>query len=158
MNDSAIRTPPVSARVPIPLLIKCGWVLMVIWAVTIYATAAVVLVGATMDAIVNGLGPIGAVARDDIVEASGFIVFAAVSGPFAWGVWKERSWTREVAMAFWIGLALIVVAGMFLDPRSDDVRTLLYVLICAGIAVWCFYRKRNVVLYYDELKARERGA
>jgi CHASE2 domain-containing sensor protein len=157
VSDSADRAPLVSGRVPIPLLIKCGWAFMGLWAGTMYITAGVVLFGAAIDAIANGLAPIR-MTRDDILDASGFIVFAAVSGPFAWGVWKERSWTREAVMAFWSCLVLIVVAGMFLQPHSDDARTLLYVLICAGFAVWYFYGKRNVVLYYDELRVRARGA
>lgn len=157
MTDSIVHSPRPGGRVPIPLLIKCGWAFMAFWAGTMYVTAAVLLVGATVDAIVNGMGPTS-VTRDDIVLVFGFLVFAAVSGPFAWGVWKQRSWTREVAIAFWVGLVLTVVTGMILTPHSDDVRTLLYVLSCAGVAVWYFYRKRNVVLYYDELEARGRGA
>ena len=130
---------------------------MAIWAVTMYLTAALVLVGATINVIVNGLGRTS-VTRDDMLYASYFTVFAAVSGPFAWGVWKERSWTREVAMAFWIGLVLVALAGMVLQPHSDDMRALLYLLIGAGSAAWYFYRKRSVVVYYDELRARRRGA
>jgi len=130
---------------------------MAIWAVTMYLTAAVVLVGAAIDAIINGLGPLG-VTGDVFLFASGFVVFAAISGPFAWGVWKERPWTREAAMAFWVGLVLVQVGGMILEPHSDDVRALLYLLSGGAIAVWYFYRKRNVVLYYDELEARGRGA
>jgi hypothetical protein len=124
-----------------------------------YVTAVVVLFGATLDAIVNGLGA-GSFpgTRDDLLLIFWFIVFAAVSGPFAWGVWKERAWTREAAMAFWIGWVLVVVAGMILEPHSDDARMLLYGLIGTGTAGWYFYRKRNVVLYYDELTVRGRGA
>ena len=153
-------TPPVLTRASVPLLIKCGWAFMAIWAVTMYLTSAVVLVGATIDAFINGLGPtsVTGVTRDFMLDASAFIVFAAVSGPFAWGVWKERSWTREVAMAFWIGLVLVALAGMVLQPHSDDMRALLYLLIGAGSAAWYFYRKRSVVVYYDELRARRRGA
>ena len=159
MSDSAVRTPRVSTRVPIPLLIKCGWAFMALWAGTMYVTTVVVLFGATIGAIVNGLesGSFRGTS-DDILLTSWFILFAAVSGPFAWGVWKERAWTREAAMAFWIGLVLIVVAGMILEPHSDDARMLLYGLIGAGTAGWYFYRKRNVVLYYDELTVRGRGA
>ncbi len=47
---------------------------------------------------------------------------------------------------------------MILEPHSDDARTLLYGLIGAGTAGWYFYWKRNVVLYYDELSVRGRGA
>jgi hypothetical protein len=159
VSDSAVRTPRVSGRVAIPLLIKCAWVFMAVWAGTIYVTAVVVLIGATIDAIVNGLGS-GSLngTRDDLLLAFWFTLFGAVSGPFAWGVWKERAWTREAAMAFWIGWGLIVVAGMILEPHSDDTRTLLYGLIGAVTAGWYFYRKRNVVLYYEELSVRGRGA
>ena len=159
MSGSAVPTPRVSSRVPIPLLIKCGWAFMAIWAVTMYVTAAVVLVGATIDAIVNGLGPTR-VTRGVIVDVSGFILFAAVSGPFAWGVWKERPWTREVAMAFWVCAVLISVAQVILEPTqlAQDARGILWPLIWAAMAVWYFYRKRDVVRYYDDLRARERGA
>lgn len=157
LSDTVVRTPRVPSRVPIPLLIKCGWVFMVIWAVTIYVTAAVVLVGAAIDVIVNGVGPMRGT-EGDFLTVFVFVVFAASSGPFAWGVWTERPWTREVAMAFWVGLSLAQAAGIVLEPHSDDARALLYLLSGGAIAVWYFYRKRNVVLYYDELEARGRSA
>ena len=159
VSDSAVRAPRVPGRIPIPFLIKCGWAFMALWAVTMYVTAAFVLVGATIDAIVNGLPPTR-VTKDDILLGSGFILFAAVSGPFAWGVWKERPWTRETAMAFWVGMVLIAVAQAILKPipSLEDVREILWTLIGAATAAWYFYRQQDVVLYYKELAARERGA
>ena len=160
MRDSAVRAAHASSRVPIPLLVKCGWALTAIWAVTMYVTAAVVLIGAAIDAVVNGLPPTSPPTKDDILLGSGFILFAAVSGAFTWGVWKQRAWTREVAMAFWVLLLPILLAEVILEPAqfSRDVRGILTTVILAAIAVWYFYWKRNVVLYYDELKSRERGA
>ena len=157
VKDAAVGTPRVVSRVPIPFLIKCGCAFMALWAVTMYVTAAVVLVGAAIDAVLNGVRPVGVIG-DELLGASWFTLLMVVSGPFAWGVWKERAWTRHVAMAFWIGWMLIVMGGMILEPHSDDARMLLYGLICACIAVWYFYRKPSVVLYYDQLRARGRGA
>jgi len=159
VTDSIVHTPRVPSRLPIPLLIKCGWALMALYGLT----AVVLLSFAAVDAVAHGTFTIASLRTpvEEWLVAAPYIVLAALSGPFVWGVWKERPWTREVAMAFWICWVLMVVAATIVDP-PERTKGLLWLLFWAIVppvpAVLYFYGKRNVVLYYDELRVRGRGA
>lgn len=65
----------------------------------------------------------------------------------AFGLWKEHRWARPLSMIFWLAtLALGVALG------TSRLELMLIHLPILGLASWYFYRKRNVVLYYEELK------
>ena len=164
MTDSAIRVEQPPTRLQIPFLITCGMAFMAFFA----AVAAVVVPLFIVIALVSS----GPFTIDGVPVTKGaflsfslpiFLVIvpvATLAGAFAWGVWKERAWTRGAAMAFWVCSALVSIGQLILvpDQRSEAVQGLLSLLVIVPVALWYFYRKRTVVLYYGALQARHRGA
>lgn len=81
-----------------------------------------------------------------------FALFLAAA-LIAYGLWKERGWTRPMLLAFF-GLPEL---GKYLLPgwRSAPAGILLSRLILSGLMVgllgWYLYRKQNVVRYYHLL-------
>ena len=71
----------------------------------------------------------------------------------AFGLWRERAWVRPLMVAYWVGFGALVLA---VEPTpgggpEDVVSGMSGVLLCAGIAAWYLYRKRNVAAYFRTL-------
>jgi hypothetical protein len=164
MTDSAVGIERAPTRLQIPFLITCGMAFMAFFA----AVAAVALVFFLV-LILFSSGPFtidGAPVTKGAFLSVALPIFlvivpvAALAGAFAWGVWKEHAWTREAAMAFWACSVLVSIGQLIVvpDQRSEALQGLFSVFIIVPLALWYFYRKRSVVLYYRELKDRQRGA
>ena len=98
----------------------------------------------------------------DFLEHAGlfFAVLGATCVAAAYGVWRGRTWSRWIMLAFWstqvagaIGFGL--AAGGMADAASAVAGLLLPILV----AWWYLFEKENVVEYYraleKEAKARE---
>jgi len=75
----------------------------------------------------------------------------------AYGLLREKSWTRPLMMLFW----LLVAVGMIATGGKDggDLACSVALLaIPAGVAAWYLYRKDNVVDYYDALQQLEEAS
>lgn len=68
-----------------------------------------------------------------------------------YGFWKERSWSRELVMGFWLLVGVCVLALTAYAPPTKKMFALGDLVIDVGIAVWYFYFKPNVVEYYRSL-------
>lgn len=161
MTDHAMPTP---TRLKVPFLITCGMAFMAFFA----GVAAIVLPMFLLITLFSG-GPFtvdGAPVTKSEFLATVAPIFgvmlpvAAAAGLFAWGVWKEKSWTREVAMTFW-GLCLVIGIGQLVfmpDQRAEAFQGLASTVILILVAVWYFYMKKNVVSYYRDLTDAKHAA
>ena len=67
----------------------------------------------------------------------------------AHGFWKEKAWSRHLAIFYWAlgGFFLVALSGS--AGLADLVSSLTFsILIPMGIAIWYFYVKQNVAEYY----------
>ena len=142
-----------------PLLIKLGMVGSLLGAAFLAAFPVFLLFGPEMGpyTINNQL-----VDRETFQRffVANFLLFAVVHSlvlaGVAYGFWKERSWTRHVAVSSWVlsGAFLIVQWGA--SNLGDLLFSLtLSTLIPLGIAIWYFYFKPNVVAYFQELVTQD---
>jgi hypothetical protein len=75
-----------------------------------------------------------------------------------WGIRARRSWIRPVIVVFWLFLGLQSILALVLATRKRQSWEVDFSwLLCLGFAVWYFYRKRNVVSYFESL-SRQREA
>ncbi|HEX6368024.1 MAG TPA: hypothetical protein VF006_03760 [Longimicrobium sp.] len=74
------------------------------------------------------------------------------AGVLAWGLWRERSWTRAGLLIWWIGLSAVVAAlGRWLPPMVGVVGVL-GLLLYAPAFWWYLFRKRTVAEYYASVE------
>jgi len=84
-----------------------------------------------------------------------FAALGALSLAIAFGIWRERVWTRYLILVFW---AVVVAANIGLGWAQSRISGVLSAV--AGIATvlllvgWYLFGKENVVEYY---RALERG-
>jgi len=90
---------------------------------------------------------------DFLIKMLPFILLYLTAVPIAYGLWKERPWTRPLLIAFFS----IPEFGKYFTPRWSGApahafipRFLLSALLI-GLLAWYLYRKRNVVRYYNAL-------
>lgn len=89
----------------------------------------------------------------------------------AFGIWKERRWTRGVLLATWLSFVAIVIASavsqssglaVVYPPNftrmalAEKVIPLLPLLAGLAVSWWYLYRKPNVVGYFEAIE-RGRG-
>jgi hypothetical protein len=86
-----------------------------------------------------------------------FPIVLAAYGTVAYGLWKERRWTRTVIMGFWAVLFAGMVGVAVFVPSGDQnvVGSLISFLFMWGIAAWYCYGKRSVLEYYQAIEAQE---
>lgn len=91
--------------------------------------------------------------EDFLIEMLPFIFLYLAAAPIAYGLWKERSWTRPFLFVFF-GISEL---GKYLMPRWREapaaalIPRLLISAALIGLLGWYLYRKRSVVGYYDAL-------
>lgn len=90
---------------------------------------------------------------DFLVKMLPFILLHLAAVPIAYGLWKERPWTRPLLVAFFA----IPEFGKYLTPRWSEApahaiipRFILSALLI-GFLSWYLYRKQNVVRYYNAI-------
>lgn len=90
---------------------------------------------------------------DFLIKMIPFILLYLAAAPIAYGLWKERPWTRPLLIAFFS----IPEFGKYLTPRWSEAPAHAiiprFILSAAliGLLCWYLYRKRNVVRYYNVL-------
>ena len=90
-------------------------------------------------------------------------LFLALYGAVAYGLWKERPWTRTVMAGCWVALVVASILATFLVPSedSDAVISVTSMVLMTGFAAWYLYGKGSVIAYYraiEEQDARRRAA
>ncbi len=77
-------------------------------------------------------------------------------GSIAYGLWRERPWSRLAMMGFWAAIVLVSVAAQLFQP--DGTATFLAGLVMTSVmwavAWWYCYRKRSVAAYYSVIFSR----
>ncbi len=77
-------------------------------------------------------------------------------GAIAYGLLRERSWSRSCILAFW-GISAIAQVPLAFQADSSGmelVSALLAFAILGGCAVWYLYGKTNVIAYYHAIGQR----
>lgn len=140
--------PPIPT--PMPLLMRVGAVL---------ATVFVVLAAALFVRAVLGIGPhrIGGrpVTPEEWLRLAGPLLVAAAGfmGAIAYGFRTRKPWARHVVMAHW---AVVGFYGLGLGAagqlsRGLTIRVVVQAVAFGAAAWWYFYRKPNVVQYFETL-------
>lgn len=90
---------------------------------------------------------------DFLIKMFPFILLYLAAAPIAYGLWKERPWTRPLLVAFFA----IPEFGKYLTPRWSEAPAHAFIprfilsAILIGLLGWYLYKKRNVVRYYNAL-------
>jgi hypothetical protein len=90
---------------------------------------------------------------DFLVKMLPFILLYLAAAPIAYGLWKERPWTRPLLVAFFA----IPEFGKYLTPRWSGAPAHAFIprfilsAVLIGLLIWYLYKKRNVVRYYEDL-------
>jgi hypothetical protein len=81
------------------------------------------------------------------------VIFAVI----AYGLARERSWTRPVMIGFWVIFDAVMIAAVIKDPSADIgvAVAVFFALIYIGAAGWYLFGKESVVDYYNALEAEE---
>ena len=158
MTDRHRSTPATRYRMPFALM--CGMGLSALFAgVTgLVLLAFVVMIPFTHTFTVNDVPATrGEFLRFFLPLFAGFAAAATTTGAVAYGLWRERSWSRPVMMAFW-GVAVLMAAGVavFADgTMSESILALVELLVIAAVAYWYLYHRPGVVAYYAALDSRQ---
>ena len=164
MVNETTPNPRTPTRLRVPFLITCGMAFM-----AFFAGVAGIIIPLFVAIALFSRGPFtvnGApVTRSEFLLTvapilGAMVPVAVTAGLFAWGVWKERPWTREVAIGFW-ALCLVISIGQVAfmrEQRAEAVQGLVSTLILILVALWYFYVKGNVVTYYRDLANLKRAA
>ena len=84
------------------------------------------------------------------------LLFGALTGAIAYGLRKERLWTRKLVIVFWLLVSAIMI-GFTVGGRSSDttlLEAILWSVIYLGTTAAYFYLKPSVVQYYNTLRTR----
>lgn len=75
----------------------------------------------------------------------------------AYGLYRERPWTRALMLAFWVVIgALTFATKMSKGSAGDLVSSIAWTVFCLGTTGAYLYAKTNVVDYYRALERRSR--
>jgi hypothetical protein len=80
----------------------------------------------------------------------------AAFGLVAYGLWRERPWSRDIMMALWLlgAAASVILQFVTPAPRGDFLAGLFSMALCAGLAGWYLYGTATVRSYYQALSER----
>jgi uncharacterized membrane protein HdeD (DUF308 family) len=98
----------------------------------------------------------------DFVRHGGALAFGLVGlafGVIAYGLWRDRPWTRPLMLAYWPVVAAVLVAVAWNDPDFAENVAVACVsgVIETAVAGWYLYRKANVVAYFEAHDPDVRG-
>jgi hypothetical protein len=84
-------------------------------------------------------------------------IVLAVYGAIAYGLWKERPWTRAVMMAYWAVLLVVMLVVAVVGPSTIGslISSFAAIALCGGLAALYLYGKESVVAYYAAIAAQE---
>lgn len=97
--------------------------------------------------------------NDEHVSRSEFILrglslnllVSLVFGAIAFGLWKERRWTRPLIV---IGFVAIVILSFGWPPSASEWVRHAFEFAALAFLVWYLYFKQDVVAYYQRLQER----
>lgn len=144
---------PPRLRLEMPFLLMAGMVLSAFIAVVGgLAFGLQFIAGSSWTALVGDAG------ASDLVERlhNGSLLtvgFTVLIGFIAWGLWREKSWTRHLMVGFW-GLTLVVAAVLSVRGLSNWGSGCMP-LIGMGLATAYLYGKQNVRAYYRALETAQ---
>jgi hypothetical protein len=157
ISVSASKDGRVKTRYEMPLLLLCGFGFSAFFtAVGLVAYTVVVL------ATVFGNGPFtsfgrevsrGTFLREALPLLLAFPTVLGFFGVVAYGLWKEKPWSRTTMMAFWLVSFLATLGVSVFTPAKtgDFVASLIGHVLLAALAGWYLYGNAGVVEYYRTL-------
>lgn len=88
-----------------------------------------------------------------------FVLIGGWFAAIALGLWRDKSWSRPLMLAYWPVSTAIGIALLWNDPDlvTNIASGCIFGAIAMSIAAWYLYRKDNVVAYFDT-RARDRKA
>lgn len=86
----------------------------------------------------------------------GMTAITAIMGLIAYGLWKERPWSRDFIMAYWLVTGGIVVSTQFVSPQplGEFLSGMFGVVVLAVIALWYLYGSEGVQAYYRAVASK----
>ena len=78
----------------------------------------------------------------------------------AYGLWKERPWSRAAMMGFWAAGIIATAAIYYVTgiSRDDAIAALVSYALVMAIAWWYLYSKKSVVEYFRAIAAKSQGS
>ena len=141
------------SRLKMPLLMKVGMGLAALFPIGAVILLALAALGIGSFRIGNR-----PVAPGEWLRLAGplFVVTGALMAAVAYACWKEKPWSRHLALAHWavVGLYALLLGLSGQLPRYLMWRALIETGVLGAFALWYFYAKRNVVEYFRALRAR----
>ncbi|MEP7199740.1 MAG: hypothetical protein ABI874_07990 [Chloroflexota bacterium] len=87
------------------------------------------------------------------VSAPLFLIAGGLMAGIAYGFCTRKTWARRLVMALWFAVGsyglLTGVTGAV--PISVMWRAIIQAIVLGSVASWYFYRKRNVVEYFNAI-------
>jgi len=102
-----------------------------------------------------------AVTGPEFLRSAGvaFGAAGALCVAISYGLWKERSWTRELMILFWVVIDAFLITDAMKYPSGDLglVGTSFYAAIYLVVSGWYLYFRKSVVEYYAALRLAEQA-
>ena len=137
--------------VRVPLLMRLGAAFAVL-----YCAGAVLLVGFAFGGMTPYIIDGREVSREDWLQLAVplFAVTIVLMAAIAYALLRERPWSRHVVMMHWAtvggyGLLLLFLGAV---ERALAARVVAEAAVAGVFFAWYFYRKRNVVAYFNSLR------
>jgi hypothetical protein len=142
-------------RIEMPFLLQCGMALSTL--ITMLGTAILGLFGLAL--VLDRRFTIDGrpVSREAFLHQTWWMypalaLICIVTGAIAYGLRRERAWSRLAILSFWVVNALCGTFGSWISGDSlqsaDVPQFAAFYLVLAGIASWYLYAKRDVRAYY----------
>ncbi len=86
-----------------------------------------------------------------------FTITIVLMAAIAYGLLRERAWSRHVVLMHWaaVGGYGLILLGLDAVETALAVRVAAQGFVGGAFSVWYFYRKPNVVAYFQSLQKRE---
>lgn len=102
-----------------------------------------------------------AVTGPEFLRSAGvvFVTAGALCVAISYGLWKERPWTRELMMLFWVVIDAFLIVEAIMNPNADPglIGTCFYAAAYVVGAGWYLYFRKGVVEYYAALRMTEQA-
>lgn len=137
-------------NVPRPVPLTIGMILANIWG-TVWLLA---LLGAPMNVMtfeMNG----EEVSGGEFLKRAGIniAVMVAVSFGIAYGIWKEKAWSRHLMLFFWAVMFVIGIVPLIGIAVPDALIEIIFSwAMGVALSIWYLYGKANVRAYYRRLE------
>jgi hypothetical protein len=138
-----------------PLLVYVGGWFLILTAIPGILFFSLMIVEALYEPQAGRFGALGLdnLTSIQFLAISPLMVLIIVSEvALGYGLLRGRPWSRPLGTYLWVGIGLVTTvarlsAGL---PAALAVRSLLWGLLCTGLAYWYFYDRENVRAYYED--------